>query len=113
MQNYKGFSKYHSQRIRTKEGKFDSEREFCHYQKLKIMQAAGMIQNLQRQVIFTLIPSQKTSKGTERPVKYIADFVYESDGKRIVEDVKGYKTPEYIIKRKLMLYILGIEVQEV
>ena len=92
---------------------FDSKREYIRWQQLKIMQAAGKIHGLKRQVSYTLVPAQRSSTGTERSVKYVADFVYEKDGQTVVEDAKGYKTPEYVIKRKLMLYIHGIEIQEI
>lgn len=74
-----------------------------------------MIKNLQLQRVYTLIGPQKdeTGKIIERPVKYIADFVYEKDGKTVVEDAKGMKTDVYKIKRKLMLSIYGIRIQEV
>lgn len=49
----------------------------------------------------------------ERPVYYYADFVYKMDRQLVVEDVKGYKTPEYVIKRKLMLSVYGIQIHEV
>ena len=64
---------------------------------------------------YTLIPSQKKpSGGTERAVTYTADFVYkDKTGREIVEDSKGMKTQQYIIRRKLMLYVHGIEVKEV
>ena len=114
MTNYRGsINKYKNHRVETYEGTFDSKKEFLRWKQLRMMQAAGKIQNLQRQVAYTLVPAQQTSSGTERSVKYIADFVYEMDGKTIVEDTKGFKTPDYIIKRKLMLYIHGIEIQEV
>ena len=81
------------------------------------MQKAGLIRELKRQVPFVLIPSQKDEDGKviERPVKYIADFVYRlaSDNRQVVEDTKGLKTPEYVIKRKLALYRLGIRIREV
>lgn len=77
------------------------------------MERAGLIQDLKRQVQFELIPSQKEDgKVVERPVVYKADFTYYQDGKYIVEDAKGYRTPEYKIKRKLMLYVHGIRVKE-
>lgn len=49
----------------------------------------------------------------ERGVYYIADFVYYRDGEYIVEDTKGVRTKDYIIKRKLMLYVHGIKIKEV
>lgn len=79
-----------------------------------LLERAGAIQNLQYQVKFELLPSQRISgKVVERPVSYIADFVYEQDGLKIVEDTKGMKTKDYIIKRKLMLWIHGIPIKEV
>ena len=48
----------------------------------------------------------------ERKVTYIADFMYEENGKAVVEDTKGLRTKEYVIKRKLMLYKYGIRIEE-
>lgn len=72
---------------------------------------------LREQVPYELIPAGVGEYRKERPVIYKADFVYEvcqPDGtwKQVVEDTKGTKTKEYIIKRKLMLYIHGISVKE-
>lgn len=92
-------SKYHNKKI-TVEGKtFDSKKEAERYQTLKMLENANIISNLTRQVPFELIPKQKN----ERAVKYIADFMYVevATGKIIVEDVKGYRTDVYKIKRKL------------
>jgi hypothetical protein len=80
------------------------------------MARAGMISELATQVPFELIPSQKRDgKVVERPVKYIADFVYKQDGETVVEDVKSpaTRTPQYIINRKLMLWEFGLVVREV
>lgn len=80
------------------------------------MQRAGLISNLQEQVKYTLIPSQRGSDGKviERPVTYTADFVYQdADGNQIVEDSKGFRTQQYIVRRKLMLWVHGIRVIEV
>ena len=84
------------------------------------MQRSGQISELQTQVTFELVPKQKKSDGTtERACSYIADFVYMKDGKKVVEDVKGYRNPssagfaKFVIKRKLMLWIYHIEVSEV
>lgn len=109
----RGYSKYHNERVLTPYGLFDSGKEFNRFLVLRYQEEHGKISGLERQVSFVLIPSQKTSRGTERPVTYRADFVYVKDGRKVVEDVKGYKTPDYIIKRKLMLFIHGIEVREV
>lgn len=94
---------------------FDSKKEAKRYEELMAMQNSGLISDLQTQVKFKLIPSQRIDgKVVEREVSYKADFVYYREGKLIVEDVKGYiRTPEYIIKRKLMLSVYGIRVTEV
>ena len=109
-------TKYGNHKIYTDDGIFDSKREFKRWCELKLLQKANMIRNLARQVPFTLIESQRdkdTGKVIEQPVKYIADFVYEMDGRTVVEDAKGVKTPEYVIKRKLMLKEYGIRIEEV
>lgn len=107
-------SKYHSRKI-TRDGMtFDSMKEYRRYCELRLIERAGAITELQRQVKFELIPAQRIDgKVVERACQYIADFVYQENGKRVVEDTKGVKTKDYIIKRKLMLYIHGIRVKEV
>lgn len=98
-----------------------------------MLQAAGGISGLKTQVKFELVPSHyeeiptgefyktgakkgmpKTKRHcVEKSVNYIADFVYVEDGKTVVEDAKGVRTKEYIIKRKLMLFVHGIRIKEV
>ena len=98
---------------------FDSRREAARYVELLAMQRAGEIYGLDCQSSFELIPAQVAPSGRkERRVTYVADFAYyrASDGQRVVEDVKSpvtAKLPAYIIKRKLMLQVHGIEVAEV
>lgn len=100
---------------------FDSRKEARRWAELKLLERAGKIRDLERQVPFELIPSQKDEHGRviERPVKYVADFVYIADEhhgwKTVVEDVKSEatRTKEYVIKRKLMLSIFGIRIHEV
>ena len=95
---------------------FDSKKEARRYLELKMRQQAGEISGLECQKVFELIPKQVDEDGKciERDCKYIADFVYtDKDGKIVVEDTKGYKTPDYIIKRKLMLKVHGIRVREI
>lgn len=125
-------NKYSNQRIVVRGEKFDSEKEYERYCQLKILERAGRISNLQRQVKFTLIPTQREEsreiykkgmmKGQPKPGKliekecnYIADFVYFDFDKNdiVVEDVKGFRTKEYLIKRKLMLFVKGIRISEV
>jgi hypothetical protein len=78
------------------------------------MQRAGVISDLRLQVPYELIPAQRIDgKVVERAVNYIADFVYMENGVTIVEDAKGCRTKEYILKRKMMLWRHGIRIREV
>lgn len=109
---------------------FDSRKEGRRYAELKVMQKAGIIHDLQIQVKFVLIPTQraestevyktgkhkgepKAGKLIEKECVYIADFVYYENGQMIVEDAKGVRTKEYALKRKMMLYFHGIRIKEV
>lgn len=107
-------NKYHAKKITTEDGVFDSQHEFKRWTELKLMEKAKEIQDLKRQVKFELIPAQRVNgKTIERSCTYIADFVYWYKGSMVVEDAKGFKTPEYKIKKKLMLERHGIRIQEV
>lgn len=109
-------NKYGNRKIKVGGEVFDSAREFRRWTELQILLKAKKIANLQRQVSFELIPSQKKDgKVVERACTYIADFCYDDleNGEFIVEDAKGYRTPEYVIKRKLMLWLKGIRIEEV
>lgn len=113
--NYRS-AKYHNKKAEIDGIIFDSRKEARRYTELSLLERAGEITGLERQVKFTLIPKQKNKSGKviERECCYIADFVYRTkDGATVVEDTKGLKTRDYIIKRKLMLYLKGIRVQEV
>lgn len=108
------YSKFRNTKVETEFGTFDSKKELRRYMVLLDMQRNGEIQDLKRQVPYELIPSQRIGgKVVERAVKYIADFTYYKDGDFVVEDTKGMKTPEYVIKRKMMLYFKGIRIKEV
>jgi len=102
-------NKYHARRVQYDGIWFASAFERNRYIHLKEMEDSGIIKNLQIQVKYEVIPKQVG----ERAAHYIADFVYEDNGNIIVEDTKGYATPDYILKRKLMLLVHGIRVQEV
>lgn len=122
--------KYHNKRIKVDGIIFDSKKEAVRYKELKILEKAGIIHDVQRQVKYILIPAQyehtnniyskgknkgkpKKGKLIERECAYYADFVYSTKGgELVVEDTKGVKTPEYIIKRKLMLYVHNIKIKE-
>lgn len=122
--------KYGNRKVTVDGISFDSVREARRYKELKLLLLAGEIIGLQMQVPFELVPAQyeetgevyskgprkgqpKQGKCIEKSVVYVADFVYWQDGKRIVEDTKGVRTTEYIIKRKLMLHKYGIRIREV
>ena len=88
--------------------KFDSKKEYNRWCELRLLERAGRISDLDRQVKYELIPKQVG----ERVCSYVADFVYKVDGKEVVEDSKGVKTEAYRIKKKLMLWIHGIRIKE-
>ena len=119
-------NKYHNRKVKTSDGLVhDSKREAMRWNELLLLERAGLIKDLKRQVKFVLIPAQyeqgtigkrggiKQGKLLERELSYIADFVYTENGEMVVEDTKGFKTKEYILKRKLMLYIHKIQVREI
>lgn len=126
-------NKYKARKI-TRDGvTYDSLKEYRRFCDLSLLQRAGAITDLQRQVPFELIPAQyeeiptgevyqrgeregqpKTKRVcVEQSVSYVADFVYNKDGQKVVEDTKGFKTKDYILKRKMMLYFHGIKIKEV
>lgn len=112
-------SKYHSKKITINGITYDSKKEAKRHQELLLLQRAGKITDLQRQVKFELLPSQRIDgKVVERPVSYVADFTYydyslPSGQIYVVEDTKGFRTKDYILKRKMMLYFHGIRIKEV
>lgn len=124
------YRKYNNKKVMIDGIKFDSKKEAKRYQELKMLEQAGHITDLKRQAKYVLIPAQyeptsevytkgkesgKLKKGRliERECAYYADFVYSTKGgELVVEDTKGVKTPEYIIKRKLMLYVHNIKIKE-
>ncbi len=104
-------SKYGNRKVSTTDGiVHDSQREAVRWTELKLLERSGEITDLQRQVKYELIPPQKG----ERAVTYIADFVYTDvrTGNTVVEDTKGFRTKDYIIKRKLLLYVHGLRITE-
>lgn len=107
--------KYGNEKVQDGERTFDSKAEHKRWQYLAMLEKAGEIRNLRCQVPFELIPPQELSSGKKiRATLYLADFVYhDSLGNQVVEDVKGAVTPEFRLKRKLMLWRHGIEVKEV
>lgn len=120
-------SKYGNKKTYAGGAWHDSKKEAKRWMELEMLANAGFIKDLRRQVSFVLIPSQygpstttktgkiKRGKLEERAVTYIADFVYYDveEDKTIVEDTKGVRTKDYIIKRKLMLWKYGIKIREI
>lgn len=120
-------SKYGAKKTVVNGIEFDSKKEAKRYTELHILEKAGAISDLQMQVKFVLIPAQrepdsvgpkggiKKGKLIEREVDYIADFVYKdnSSGETVVEDTKGFRTTDYILKRKMMLFFHGIRIVEI
>ena len=95
---------------------YDSAKEARRGAELRLLEKAGIISDLCAQVKYELIPAQRRDgKVIERPVNYIADFVYKENGETVVEDVKSpiTRTKDYVIKRKLMLWEFGIVIKEV
>ena len=106
--------KYKNRKLTIDGEVFDSHKEYARYRELALLERAGQISDLKRQVKYELIPSQRIGgKVVEKPCAYIADFVYTENGETVVEDTKGYRTKDYIIKRKLMLHVHGIRIKEV
>ena len=112
--------KYHNKKVVRDGETFDSVKEYRRFCELLLLEKGGVISDLQRQVKYVLIPSQKEGKKTiERECSYRADFVYTDNetGETVVEDVKGYKKGSayqlFTIKRKLMLFRFGIRIVEV
>ena len=123
---YANFNKYHARKANCFYGhQHDSKKEAERCNDLHLMQAHGLISGLEIQKKYQLIPQQrepdtttatgKTVKGKviEREVNYIADFVYVENGATVVEDTKGMRLPEYVLKRKLMLFKYGIRIKEI
>ena len=107
--------KYHNRKIVREGETYDSVKEYRRAKELELLEKSGVIKDLKRQVRFEIIPSQRGDDGkvVESAVTYVADFVYFEGDKLIVEDTKGFRTKDYIIKRKLMLYMHGVRIKEV
>lgn len=105
--------KYNATKTEYNGIKFDSKKECNRYIKLKALEDAGEIHDLKLQVKFEIQPHFKHNGQTIRAINYFADFTYYDKNDTIhVEDTKGFKTPEYLLKKKLLLF-RGIEITEV
>lgn len=93
--------------------KYRSQREAKRHQQLLVLQRAGLLENLRREVPFILAPSVRYAGKRATPaLRYFADFVYTRDGAQVVEDCKGFRTYHYKLKKHLMLAVHGVEILE-
>lgn len=125
-------NKYHNKKYTYLGIKFDSLKECRRYSELRLLEQSGKIKDLELQKEYELIPAQyeestevytkglhkgepKPGRLLERAVVYRADFVYTDceTGQQVVEDTKGMRTKEYVIKRKLLLWRYGIKIKEI
>ena len=110
-------SKYHNKKIIIDGIKFDSKKEGNYYLKLKMLEKAGKIKDLKLQVPFVLLETFKVDDRTYRKTKYIADFTYYDDKDKLhVIDVKSEATRKdktYQLKKKLLAWKYGLEIEEV
>lgn len=126
----RGYSKYHARPVTIDGIWFPSTREGEYYLLYKEMEAKGEISDLKRQVPYILLPEiseeydevvhLKTKDKTvhkkrviQKVTRYIADFVFTKDGEEVIVDVKGKRTKEYELKKKMMLSLLGKRITEV
>ena len=98
-------NKYNAKRVLYDGYWFDSQAEANRYRELALMQIAGEIARLELQPEYILLAGFTYRGKRESAIKYRADFRYFrlSDGVTVVEDVKGMKTPVYLLKRKMLL----------
>lgn len=100
-------NKYNAVKTEVDDTVFDSKKEATRYWQLVLLEKEGKVKNLQRQVRFVLQDSFiNNEKQKVRPIFYIADFCYERNGVKIVEDVKSpaTRTQVYKVKKKLFQY---------
>lgn len=124
-------SKYRNKKVSFQGEEFDSKRELQRYLVLKDAESKGVIQNLQKQVNFELIPKIEEDvvihlkrkdkiqrKTIQQPIIYRADFVYEKDGVMVVEDVKASANMRsldrvFLLKEKLFRWKYGFSIKRV
>lgn len=97
-------SKYSNRKVNIDGITFDSKKEANRYKELKILENLGKISNLELQPVYVLQESFKYKGKNIRAIKYIGDFEYvdSKTGNKVLEDTKGFKTKDYLIKVKLL-----------
>lgn len=107
-------NKYHAKKTIVDGITFDSAREARRYSELKLLERAGAIRDLKRQVRYELIPAFDVDGKHYRPTSYVADFVYTDckTGTEVVEDCKGYRTDVYRLKAKMFAHKYGVVIRE-
>lgn len=107
-------NKYKNKKVIYNGIKFDSKKEMNYYIKLKTLEKAGKIKDLRLQVPFIVLETFRLNDKTYKKTKYIADFIYcDKEGKYHVVDTKGVRTDVYKLKKKLMAWKYGIEIEEI
>lgn len=99
-------SKYHSQKVTVDGILFDSKKEAHYYRELLLLKRAGEVIKIDLQPEFELQSGYRNRDGLwVRPIKYRADFrVTYKSGLVVVVDTKGFRTKDYLLKKKMLLY---------
>jgi|TARA_R100001460_G_scaffold102440_1_gene147041 hypothetical protein len=101
-------NKYGAQKTTVDGITFDSKWESQRWGELRAMERGGYVKDLERQVKYEIIVND------QKICRYVADFRYkkvDDDGteETVVEDAKGFETPDFKLKKKLMKAVHGIE----
>lgn len=105
-------TKYRAIRKKVGDITFDSSKEANRFVYLRWLQKSGKISGLTCQVSFEIAPACIIGGKKKAALRYVADFTYWRDGKYIVEDVKGFLTSVYKVKRHLMKLVHGVDILE-
>lgn len=105
--------KYRAQAVSVDGIRFQSKREARRWQQLQLQQSMGLIRRLSRQVPLPIWTVNLETGEIVTVARYFADFRYERDGRVVWEDAKGMKTETYLLKKKLVEALHGIEIEEV
>ena len=115
-------NKFGARKFRNEWGEFDSRAEFWRYAELLEMQRKGLINGLQRQIKYEIIPAIRVQKEIalktktkyvervdEKAAHYTCDFQYFQNGVLVIEDAKSEATrreKDYVLRRKLMKHLI-------